>query len=375
MNRSFAQKIHEQDVNSYRIWLGETYPIKVEEGLEHVLFHNNPPSVLKEIQIRLLGSKLTKNILLASPPIRTEDGFEKLDDFVKIDNTVTLISNCNTPGILDSTIKSRPHFVKLIYQYASFFPVSLYEAYKEIMEEDLRLDNLSEVREFYESCTKFDLWTGHEFCAYLSHCDPEILDFISEHPETREFISDDTKSKNFRIDKLEMLLPKRFSRIFLRPDLYEKNLPLVKAALLGGAFELIHVDRDNWLQSSLKPKKGLEWAKEKGIDYHPVLNEYLLNLVREPVLSSGHSTLGYKTPQITPDTTLYTTPYLEMMQEVIRELAISRENQEKKEAIAALFEKKLNDHHLTPPSQKLADAMATLVRLPESQQGRAKRKG
>jgi len=30
---------------------------------------------------------------------------------------------------------------------------------------------------------------------------------------------------------------------------------------------------------------------------------------------------------------------------------------------------------MTPPSQKLADAMATLVRLPESQHGRAKRKG
>ena len=98
--------------------------------------------------------------------------------------------------------------------------------------------------------------------------------------------------------------------------------------------------------------------KKKGIDYHPVLDEYLLTLDTTPAISSG-----------------YTTPYLEMMQEVIRELGISKENQEKKEAIAAVFEKKLIDHKLTPPSQKLADAMATLVRLPESQQGRAKHKG
>jgi hypothetical protein len=89
-----------------------------------------------------------------------------------------------------------------------------------------------------------------------------------------------------------------------------------------------------------------------------VLDELLLDSPATPTVSSG-----------------YTTPYLEMMLEVIRELEISRENQEKKEAIAAIFAKKLIDHKLTPPSQKLADAMATLVRLPESQQGRAKRKG
>ena len=64
-----------------------------------------------------------------------------------------------------------------------------------------------------------------------------------------------------------------------------------------------------------------------------------------------------------------------MMREVIRELGISRENQEKKEVIATVFQKKLADHKMTPPSKKLAAAMATLVRLPESQQGRAKNKG
>ncbi len=146
----------------------------------------------------------------------------------------------------------------------------------------------------------------------------------------------------------------------LRPDLYEWNLAFLKAAILGGAFEIALLDRDNWEKSSLKPKKGLEWAKKKGIEYHPVLDELLLDLnvtSATPAVSSG-----------------YTTPYLEMMREVIRELEISTENQGKKEAMAALFTKKIIDHKLTP-SQKLADAMATLVRLPESQKGRAKRKG
>ncbi len=358
MNKPFAQKLHEQDVESWKRWLCDPSPISVLQGVDDILSHNSPPSVLKEMQIRHLGSKLKENILFARPSIRNEDGFEKLEDIIKVDNIVTLLSNFNTPGMLGSTIKSRPQFLKLIYQFLSYFPIALLKAYTEITGEKLILDDLSEVREFYESCTKFDLWTGHELCAYLSHCDPEVLDFISEHPEAQDYISDDSKNRNFRLDKLEILLPKKFSRIFLRPDLYEKNLSLVKAAILGGAFELIHADRDNWAQSTLKPRKGLEWARQKGIDYHPVLNEYLLTLHTEPAISST-----------------YTTPYLEMMQEVIRELEITRKNQSKKEAIAAVFERKLADHKETPPSQKLADAMATLVRLPESQQGRAKYKG
>ena len=352
MNKPFAQKIHEEDVESCKKWLCDTRPINVQQGLDDILSHNNPSPLLKEMQIRHLGSKLTGNMRFAKSSISDKDGYVKLDD------NVTLISNFNTPGRLGSTIKSRPQFVKLIYQYISCFPVALYEAYKEITGENLILDDLSEVREFYESCSKFDLWTGHELCAYISHCDPDALDFISEHPEALEFMLEDPKSRNFRIDKLERLIPSKFSCIFLRPDLYEKNLTLVKAAILGGAFELIHLDRDNWVKSSLKPKKGLEWAKKKGIDYHPVLDEYVLTLDATPAIASG-----------------YTTPYLEMMREVISELEISRENQGKKEAIAALFEKKLADHKTTPHSQKLADAMATLVRLPESQQGRAKRKG
>ncbi|HUX80042.1 MAG TPA: hypothetical protein VMW10_09925 [Alphaproteobacteria bacterium] len=260
------------------------------------------------------------------------------DGVVTVDDIVTIEPFDFEPDMLDHCIRSRPKFVKLIYQYMSYFPLALLKAYTEITGENLILDDLSVVREFYEKCSALDSWTSHQLCAIISHCDSEALDFMSENPEDLLFM--------------------RFSPIFSRSDLYKENVTLVKAAILGGAFELIHLDRDNWAQSSLKPQKGLEWATQKGIDYHPVLDEYLLTLDTMPTIASG-----------------YTTPYLEMMLEVIRELKITRENQGKKEAIAALFEEKLAGHKTTPLSQKLADAMATLVRLPESQQGRAKRKG
>lgn len=284
--------------------------------------------------------------------LTVEDGTVSVDDIVTID-----ASNFE-PDIFDNHIASRPHFVKLIYQSMSYFPIALYEAYKELIGEDLILHDLSEIREFYESCSKFDSWTGHQLCAYISHCDPEAIDFMSKNPEALDYLSEDPKVRHSMSRNPEKLLPVRLSLIFSRADLYERNLTLVKAAVLGEAFEFIHFDRDNWAQSTLKPKKGLEWAKKKGIGYHPVLDELVLVSDETPEISSG-----------------YTTPYLEMMREVIRELGISKENQEKKEVIATLLAKKLADHELTPPSKKLADAMATLVRLPESQQGRAKHKG
>ena len=145
MNRTFAKKIYEQDVDSYKKWLCDIRPINVQQGLEYIVSHNNPASLLREMQIRRLGSKLRENILFARPSTRNKDGFEKLDDIV------TLVSNFNNPGILGYTIKSRPQFVKLIYQYISCFPVALFDTYKENTGENLILDDLSEVREFYES--------------------------------------------------------------------------------------------------------------------------------------------------------------------------------------------------------------------------------
>jgi hypothetical protein len=332
VNWRFTQTIDKHDIDSCKEWLCDDTPINVGQGLGDILSYNNPLYSLKQMQVEHLTRKLTGNMLSPKGSMRVNDGVLLLDD------VVTLISNFNKPGILESSIKSRPQFVKLIYQHSSCFPDELYEAYAEVTGKSLRLDDFSEVREFYEECSSFNLWTAHQLCAYISHCDPEALDCMSDNPKE--------------------VLPDRLSRIFSRSDLYEKNVTLVKAAILGEAFELIHMDRDNWLKSTLRPKKGLEWAKKRRTRYHPVLDELVFALHTTPVISSG-----------------YTTPYLEMMQQVIREQEITRENQGKKESLAASFEKKLDDHKLTRPSQKLADAMATLVRLPESQQGRAKTKG
>lgn len=351
MNKPFAQKIHEQDVDSCKKWLCDNTPINVRQGLGNILSLNNLFKRLYQGQISHLRGRLLEDIL-GMPGLlqqgsssETENDmqlsggrFTVVDGIVTVDNVTTIETNYINSIIPYDYIRSRPKFVKLMYQYISCFPAELFEAYTEITGENLILDDLSEVREFYKNCSALDSWTSYQLCAYLSHCNSEALNFMSENPKKP--------------------LPARLSPIFSRSDLFDENLPLVKAAILGGAFELIHFDRDNWIQSTLKPKNGLEWAKKKGIDYHPVLDEYLLTLDAEPAISSG-----------------YTTPYLEMMREVIRELEISKDNQGKKEAIAAVFEKKLIDHKITPPSQKLADAMATLVRLPESQQGRAKHKG
>lgn len=348
MNKEVIQKIDKYDIEYCKRWLCDKTPIKVKKGLDFIATISGLYGPPHKDQIANLDRKLLMDIMSAArllrreqePSYTTDDGgvLTSSDGIVTINDIVTLESCYLWPDISYNRIRSRPKFVKLIYQSMSHFPVALSKAYTEITGENLILDDVSVVRKFYEKCFTFDSWTSHQLCAIISHCDPEVLDYISQNPKDKRSV--------------------KFTDIFTRSDLYEENLPVVKAAIHGGAFEFIHFDRDNWEKTTLKPKKGLEWAKKKGVLYHPVFEELLLTSDVTPDIPSG-----------------YTTPYLGMMQEVIRELEISKENQGKKEAIAALFEKKLADHKATPTSQKLADAMATLVRLPESQQGRAKRKG
>ncbi|MCC6007680.1 MAG: hypothetical protein JJU40_08375 [Rhodobacteraceae bacterium] len=69
--------------------------------------------------------------------------------------------------------------------------------------------------------------------------------------------------------------------------------------------------------------------------------------------------------------TPYTTPYLELMQAAIAHFRISPENQGKKECLMDWFlEQQIEGE---PVSNKLADAMATLIRLPSAQRGGSKR--
>lgn len=67
----------------------------------------------------------------------------------------------------------------------------------------------------------------------------------------------------------------------------------------------------------------------------------------------------------------YTTPYLELMQAAIAKFGITAEDQGKKDCLVDWFLEQQIDGESV--SKKLADAMATLIRLPSAQRGGAKR--
>ncbi|MCC6008872.1 MAG: hypothetical protein JJU40_14520 [Rhodobacteraceae bacterium] len=69
--------------------------------------------------------------------------------------------------------------------------------------------------------------------------------------------------------------------------------------------------------------------------------------------------------------TAYTTPYLGLMQEAILHFGLTTLHQEKKEVLSDWFRTQRIDGE--PVSRNLADAMATLIRLPSAQRGGAKR--
>ena len=64
---------------------------------------------------------------------------------------------------------------------------------------------------------------------------------------------------------------------------------------------------------------------------------------------------------------IYTTPYLDLMQAAIAQFGITPENQGKKDCLMDWFLEQQVEGE--PVSNKLADAMATLIRLPSAQRG------
>ena len=68
---------------------------------------------------------------------------------------------------------------------------------------------------------------------------------------------------------------------------------------------------------------------------------------------------------------IYRTPYLELLERGIAENHISLRNQDKKESLVLWFRKQMVEGE--PLSRNLADAMATLIRMPASQRGGGKR--
>jgi hypothetical protein len=67
----------------------------------------------------------------------------------------------------------------------------------------------------------------------------------------------------------------------------------------------------------------------------------------------------------------YRTPYLDLLDRAIAENRVTARNQGKKDLLSDWFREQTVDDE--PVSQNLADAMATLIRLPSSQRGGAKR--
>lgn len=72
-----------------------------------------------------------------------------------------------------------------------------------------------------------------------------------------------------------------------------------------------------------------------------------------------------------PQDTDYSTPYLDLLRAAIAEFAITEERQPKKDNLVDWFRSQKVEGEIL--SDNLASAMATLVRLPSSQRGGAKR--
>lgn len=71
------------------------------------------------------------------------------------------------------------------------------------------------------------------------------------------------------------------------------------------------------------------------------------------------------------DTDAYETPYMKLLKQGVADNGISERYQGKKELLSEWFRGQTVDGE--PISQNLADVMATLIRLPASQRGGAKR--
>jgi hypothetical protein len=71
--------------------------------------------------------------------------------------------------------------------------------------------------------------------------------------------------------------------------------------------------------------------------------------------------------------TAYRSPYLDLLDRAIAEWGITEDNQPKKESLLDWFREQTVEEE--PVSENLASAMATLVRLPASQRGGARRAG
>lgn len=122
------------------------------------------------------------------------------------------------------------------------------------------------------------------------------------------------------------------------------------------------ISPSQWLEGQYSHVSGsLEYLEGEFID---------IRVPRFMVLAVWPEPLNDETRQLTAASS-YTTPYLELMYTAIRVHGITAEHQGKKDLLVDWYlEQKIDDE---PLSKNLADAMATLIRLPQSQRGGAKR--
>lgn len=117
-----------------------------------------------------------------------------------------------------------------------------------------------------------------------------------------------------------------------------------------------------WRAGKLDLSNQLEFPEGQFID---------IRIPRFMVLAIWPELPPEERPQASVSEAVYTTPYMDLMQAAIREFGITAARQDKKEAIVAWFLE--HDVEGEPLSRNLADAMATLIRVPSAQRGGAKR--
>ena len=117
-------------------------------------------------------------------------------------------------------------------------------------------------------------------------------------------------------------------------------------------------------------REGRLGLRDKNLEY--LEGEFIdIRVPRFMVLAIWPEPPAEAEPPIPGTVTPYTTPYLDLMKAAIRQYGLSAEQQDKKELLVAWFlEQEVESE---PLSRNLAEAMATLIRLPQSQRGGAKR--
>jgi hypothetical protein len=235
-------------------------------------------------------------------------------------------------------------FVELMYQYISNFPQPLKGAFFEVTKRQLILDNNSPVRLFYEKYAQYDSWSIKQFSALISHTHPETETLFLQIKGTKIEISKDAHYTK---------IYEAHENIFPEYGLCNASLSLIEAAIHGGTLKLVKENLHEWIENRLNPKESLQWAQEKKIAYHPVLNEFIF-----PGPTQNRN-----------ENSLYTTPYLDIMYKAIQDKDISYDNQPKvKEDLVPYFEEKLKEAG-EPNCKNKAKLMATFVRLPASAKG------